>query len=38
MPAKEARQLLEGWAKGAPGAPLTEEARAALARLPRTGG
>jgi hypothetical protein len=38
MPAKVARPLLEAWAKGAPGALLTEEARSALTRLPRTGG
>jgi RNA polymerase sigma factor (sigma-70 family) len=38
MPAKIARPLLEGWSKGAHGALLTEEARVALARLPRIGG
>lgn len=30
-----ARKLLEGWSKGMPGSPLTEDARAALARLPK---
>ena len=31
----ESRQVLQGWASGAPGAALTEEARAALHRLQR---
>jgi hypothetical protein len=35
MPAKVARPLLEAWAKGAPGALLTEESRSALARSER---